>query len=400
PEAEDDVEGASPLPYRTTSPAAAPIPPTPTSPAPEAEDDVEGASPPKKRNATEITTTVGEVATEFSTASTPPPSFAAAPPPSPTPAPPPSPPTPPSRGQRRQLSILIPTALFGALLALITIYFINGTLDFGRHEVITAINSDIDTTNTRLEKETIALQNLSDTVQNTATQVDAIAAQIQTMEEQTQALEKHIGTISGDIGTIRTDIRALAAQSSQFSEHLATIDAQLQRFETFTSGLKDLADSIQPQATTTNPYKSLSPTATQSPPDVGSQQIETDIVTGSYALQIFPPQNPIHTPPAGQSLIFGLVWDDLNSNGLPEANEIPLPNVRIILKDIHNEPLAEAVTGADGRYLFPNLIPGAYVITETDPPGTVSVTPNNVTVTTVANGLVEINFADSHLPPP
>ena len=96
-------------------------------------------------------------------------------------------------------------------------------------------------------------------------------------------------------------------------------------------------------------------------------------------------------------MIIGLVWDDLNSNGMPEPAEIPLPGVRISLKDVKGETVAEAETGDDGRDQFLDLTPGAYVLIESDPPGTSSVTPNTVTVATVANGIVEINFADSHL---
>lgn len=410
PEGEADVEGAAaPPPIPVAPRAAMPAPSTPPS-ASEGEADVEGAFSAKPISAAKVTTTVGEVATEFNAEPSSPPPLAAAPPPS---APIPPPPSRP-RGCLRQSPILLLTAILGALIALAVIFTINGTLDFSRHEVIAALNSDIGATNTRLDEEHAALQDISDIVQTNAAQVEALAAQVQSLSQQTRAFTAQIDARSSDMDAIRKDIDTLATQNIQLQEQVAAIDTEIARFQqmtarfdTFAQGLKNLAETIQPHTAPLAPTDAVAPTATVTPtaavtptatptplPDISSQQIDTDIVTGSYTLQIFPPQPPIHLPPSGQSLIFGLIWDDLNRNGLPEANEIPLPNVHITLKDIHNKHLAETTTTADGHYIFPDLSPGAYIITETDPPGMTSITPN--TVTAVANGLVEVNFADSH----
>jgi hypothetical protein len=68
--------------------------------------------------------------------------------------------------------------------------------------------------------------------------------------------------------------------------------------------------------------------------------------------------------------------------------------VTITLRNDANAVIAVTVTAADGSYAFPNLQPGTYTVTETDPPGLVSTTPNSVPVVATAGGTAAVNFGD------
>ncbi|MEX1018730.1 MAG: SdrD B-like domain-containing protein, partial [Litorilinea sp.] len=72
------------------------------------------------------------------------------------------------------------------------------------------------------------------------------------------------------------------------------------------------------------------------------------------------------------------VWLDEDADGLQDAGEPGIPNVRVVLKDGEGNPVAETVTDVDGGYLFPNLPPGDYLVDvdETSlPPGMTQTPP-------------------------
>ncbi len=139
---------------------------------------------------------------------------------------------------------------------------------------------------------------------------------------------------------------------------------------------------------------------TATPPATGAVQPSAggeagrEVFEDTPALRLFPPQSPLYRPQSGLAHIFGLVWEDANENGVPDEGERPLPGATITLHDARGRELAVVVTGEDGRYLFADLEPGLYIVVEQDPRGVESVTPNAVTVSARADGLVEVNFAD------
>ncbi len=56
------------------------------------------------------------------------------------------------------------------------------------------------------------------------------------------------------------------------------------------------------------------------------------------------------------------VWLDENSDGLQDAGEPGIPNVRVDLKDANGNIIATTYTDSDGKYLFPNVAPGTYFV--------------------------------------
>ena len=87
----------------------------------------------------------------------------------------------------------------------------------------------------------------------------------------------------------------------------------------------------------------------------------------------------------GTGGISGTVYLDRDANGQLDAGEAPLLGVTVTLTDGVNPPLV-VTTDANGNYLFTNLPPGIYTVTETQPTGLGSTTPNVLAgITVVAN---------------
>jgi len=74
--------------------------------------------------------------------------------------------------------------------------------------------------------------------------------------------------------------------------------------------------------------------------------------------------------PSGTSWVTGRVFHDRDRDSAIDAGETPLTGVVVQLRDNANALVGTTLTGADGRYTFTGLVPGAtYRVTETDPTG-------------------------------
>ena len=94
--------------------------------------------------------------------------------------------------------------------------------------------------------------------------------------------------------------------------------------------------------------------------------------------------------------ISGSVFIDAAGNGTIESGDTGLGGVVITLRDAGNNVIATAVTNPDGTYVFTNLVPGSYSVTETQPNGYGSSTPNVIpTVTVPLEGVANINFGET-----
>ncbi|RMF97932.1 MAG: hypothetical protein D6734_01090 [Candidatus Schekmanbacteria bacterium] len=89
--------------------------------------------------------------------------------------------------------------------------------------------------------------------------------------------------------------------------------------------------------------------------------------------------------------IKGLVFDDKNCNGNKNLGEKGIAGVTIALTP---GPLF-AVTNAKGRFTFTGLTPGTYVLSEADPAGYCSTSPNTRIVRLVFKDVTGQLFADS-----
>ncbi|MEM6697750.1 MAG: SdrD B-like domain-containing protein, partial [Bacteroidota bacterium] len=72
------------------------------------------------------------------------------------------------------------------------------------------------------------------------------------------------------------------------------------------------------------------------------------------------------------------VWVDENSDGFQDAGEPGIPNVAVVLKDGSGTPLDTTYTDSDGKYLFPDLPAGDYLVDVLDgTDGTANTLPNS-----------------------
>jgi type II secretory pathway pseudopilin PulG len=89
------------------------------------------------------------------------------------------------------------------------------------------------------------------------------------------------------------------------------------------------------------------------------------------------------------SVIYGQVYHDANGDGIMDANEAGLSNVKVQLVGTSRETR----TNSFGVYYIP-VSPGDYAVRETDPPGYSSTTPNSMSAKVASGDNVRVDFGD------
>lgn len=90
----------------------------------------------------------------------------------------------------------------------------------------------------------------------------------------------------------------------------------------------------------------------------------------------------------GEFLIHGIVYNDLDGDGIMDTGETGVPNAVVTLVG-----MGDMTTGIDGLFSFDVSEAGAYTVHETDPPGYISTTDNEVSVP-VVDGNAYVKFGD------
>jgi len=70
-----------------------------------------------------------------------------------------------------------------------------------------------------------------------------------------------------------------------------------------------------------------------------------------------------------ENSIKGRIYNDANANGLPDEGEDGMAGGTVRLIPLDGSPARETVSGEDGSYAFTSLLPGAYQVRQTPPPG-------------------------------
>lgn len=96
----------------------------------------------------------------------------------------------------------------------------------------------------------------------------------------------------------------------------------------------------------------------------------------------------VRNEPSRVAFISGVVFDDLNGDGVQGTGEGGVAGALLVLNNG-----MKRTTGSDGRYGF-RVDPGTFTVTETDPTGYSSTTPNAVVVAAVKGTTVSANFGD------
>lgn len=81
-------------------------------------------------------------------------------------------------------------------------------------------------------------------------------------------------------------------------------------------------------------------------------------------------------PPAGTAQLGNYVWNDLNKDGIQDANEVGVAGITVTLFDSYNNVIGTTITDAYGYYLFNPLHPGDYHVGFTLPANYVFTTQN------------------------
>ncbi len=98
--------------------------------------------------------------------------------------------------------------------------------------------------------------------------------------------------------------------------------------------------------------------------------------------------------------ISGMVYNDVNGNGLKDFGEVGIPNVLIKLWGTSANLIATTLTNTQGQFTFTGVLPGDYHVQEIDLPGYISTTPNSFFVTVSGSNINNILFGDRVKPTP
>lgn len=97
----------------------------------------------------------------------------------------------------------------------------------------------------------------------------------------------------------------------------------------------------------------------------------------------------------GSAFLSGMVFHDIDNDGIAEPGEGGIAGVRVILSDQFGNEVASAITEVGGAYRFDGLAPGEYQVSEVQPLGYASSTPNILNGLTVPyTGLTGQNFGE------
>ncbi len=144
-------------------------------------------------------------------------------------------------------------------------------------------------------------------------------------------------------------------------------------------------------------YPMPTPTPTRTP-----TRTPTATLTPTPTIAVSPTRTPTPTPGVGLARIEGFVFEDLNENGRyePWLKEPVISGVTITLSTEAGSVIGSTVTSG-GWYGFRNLQEGTYTVTETQPEGYISTTPDQITLHVwPGQRSIDNNFGERRITPP
>lgn len=155
----------------------------------------------------------------------------------------------------------------------------------------------------------------------------------------------------------------------------------------------DVCLTVSAPQPTAKPTSKPQPTSPPAPaPSATPEPQPTDAPTE------VPPDTPTAAPPTDTPAVGALrvvVFEDKNSNGVRDADEPLLPNAKLTLFNMQRTPVASHTTqGGSEQVTFASLEPGDYILTEQDPEGYVSTSPNEWAVSVLAGAQKELAFGN------
>ncbi len=161
------------------------------------------------------------------------------------------------------------------------------------------------------------------------------------------------------------------------------------------------ATSTPTRTPTPTPTLTGTPTPTGTPtftPTATPTATPTETATPTATPTLTPTETPTPTPTRYAASVSGVVWYDANLDGVIDLGELPLPGAYVRIKDTLGNILHEfGPTGPDGRYLFPEVLPGEYIVQRTNPPGYFSTTPDEVRISLTPRSVAFVDFGAARL---
>ena len=136
---------------------------------------------------------------------------------------------------------------------------------------------------------------------------------------------------------------------------------------------------------TAPPGGTPTPTATATPtPTLAYPLTETPTPT--------PGPSPTPTPTPLPGTVSGLVWEDLNGNGIVDDGENPLSGVLVVISRRIGPMVGAQITAPDGRYRFASLSPDIYIVHVSGPRRYLPTTPDILQVNLSPGDDILVNF--------
>jgi YVTN family beta-propeller protein len=112
-----------------------------------------------------------------------------------------------------------------------------------------------------------------------------------------------------------------------------------------------------------------------------------------------PTNTPLPTPtPVQLGALCALVYHDLNGNAMRNTGEPLLNNAVVTVTTGGGVFIGSFTTNGTEWRCYTNLVPGLYMVTEQDPGGFISTTPNLVAATVSAGSTTYVEFGDKQQP--
>lgn len=360
----------------------------------------------------------------------------------------PPPPPPPARRERqgggclRDLGLLVLAALLGVGLTLGTLFALNGSLRWASPQETAALGNTVAALQGSLKVLDDRMAALQGDLLGAQRTLDGLSGDLQRMDVQIGTLQEAtapLPTLQERVAAALDQLAALEQSSAAFEEAMAETQQQLgtladqvnqvsaaaQRADRFLIGMRDLLAQVFAPTTSAVVSPTAPITATATPTATLAPLSTTPVVTPTTpftpTLQVTPtptatvplsptlplsptveataaPETtpaPAATPtPTAVPSIRGVVFIDTNRNGRLDSGELGLAGVRIALRIPGQAELRVTETDLTGAYAFFDLPPGRYVVTETDPRGYGSTTPNALTVIVRAGETAVADFGD------